>query len=43
MPTVGDLETMPGVAKELNVLATQKVREELENMSEEESWNGQYV
>jgi len=41
IPTVGDLEVLPGVVKELNSLAKDKLQERLRSMSNEERqlWN----
>lgn len=36
MPRVGDLEVMPGVAKELNVMAKENLQKRLSTLSEEE-------
>ena len=36
IPTVGDLDVLPGVAKELNFLAKEKLKERLGSMSKEE-------
>ena len=41
IPTIGKLETMPGVLKELNAEAKKRIRQRLKKMSEEEkdAWN----
>ncbi len=36
MPTIGDLEVLPGVVKELNFLANKKLQERMNNISDEE-------
>jgi len=42
MPTIGTLEVLPGVTKELNAVATQRVQERLKKMNDEEqrAWDG---